>query len=308
MTKLFIFLFMFLSIDLPDVNRIAKINQLKEEAATAYKKKMYNVAINRYKMLLKDFGVEDEKIKLNLAHAYYLSQDTTNARKEYGELTAAKDKYVRSLAQQQMGNMRAKANDLESALLHYKAALRAYPENEEARQNYELVKKLLEKQEQQKKQNPENQEDKKQQEKEKEEKEKKEQQEKQDKQQQNKQNQDKQNQDKQNQEKQNQEKQNQDKQQQEKEQQNKQKESEGGEKKDSQGDKKQAERDDNSDKTAKEKEKERSQLRSQRLQGMNMSEEQAKNILDAMKSSEVQYLQQNQKRTNKKPEKGKPDW
>jgi hypothetical protein len=44
------------------------------------------------------------------------------------------------------------------------------------------------------------------------------------------------------------------------------------------------------------------------LQSMNMSEEQAKNILDAMKSSEVQYLQQNQKRTNKKPEKGKPDW
>lgn len=306
MTKLFIFLFVFLSIDLPDVNRIAKINQLKEEAALAYKKKMYNVAINRYKTLLKDLGVEDEKIKLNLAHAYYLSQDTTNARKEYGELTAAKDKYVRSLAQQQMGNMRAKANDLESALLHYKAALRAYPENEEARQNYELVKKLLEQKQQQKKQNPENQNDKKQQEQK--EKEKKEQQEKQDKQQ-NKQNQDKQNQDKQNQDKEQQDKQNQEKEQQEKQQQqNKQKESEGGEKKDSQGDKKQAERDDNSDKTAKEKEKERSQLRSQRLQGMNMSDEQAKNILDAMKSSEVQYLQQNQKRTNKKPEKGKPDW
>jgi Ca-activated chloride channel family protein len=306
MTKLFIFLFVFLSIDLPDVNRIAKINQLKEEAAVAYKKKMYQVAINRYKTLLKDLGVEDEKVKLNLAHAYYLSQDTTNARKEYGELTTAKDKYVRSLAQQQMGNMRAKANDLESALLHYKAALKAYPENEEARQNYELVKKLLKKQQQQKKQNPENQNDKKQQEQK--EKEKKEQNEKQDKQQQNKQNQEKQNQEKQNQEKQNQEKQQEKEQQEKQQQQNKQKESEGGEKKDKQGDKKQAERDDNSDKTAKEKEKERSQLRSQRLQGMNMSNEQAKNILDAMKSSEVQYLQQNQKRTNKKPEKGKPDW
>ncbi len=302
LTKIFAFCMVLLAIDLPDVNKIAKINKLKEEAALAYKQKMYNVAINRYQTLVKDLGVEDEKIKLNLAHSYYLSQDMSNATKTYGGLVLATDKYIRSVAHQQLGNIRAKEGDFETAMVHYKEALKADPTNEAVRQNYEVAKKQQEKKQQQQKQNPENQDNK---DKQKEEKEK-------DKQQQQKDQQQKEQQQKEQQEKEQQEKEKQQQQQKEQEQkqkeQQKQKEGASGEKKDSQGDKKQAERDDNSDKTAQEKEKEKSQLRSQRLQNINMTEEQAKNILDAMKSSEVQYLQQNQKRTNKKPEKGKPDW
>ena len=41
---------------------------------------------------------------------------------------------------------------------------------------------------------------------------------------------------------------------------------------------------------------------------MNMTENQAKMVLDAMKSTEVQYLQQSQKRASKKSDKTKPDW
>ncbi len=46
----------------------------------------------------------------------------------------------------------------------------------------------------------------------------------------------------------------------------------------------------------------------QKLQKMNMSQEKAQMLLDAMKNQEVQYLQQNKRKASKPREKGKPDW
>jgi outer membrane biosynthesis protein TonB len=47
---------------------------------------------------------------------------------------------------------------------------------------------------------------------------------------------------------------------------------------------------------------------SEKLQQMEMSEEKAKMILEAMKNQEVQYLQQNKRKATKPKQKGKPDW
>ncbi len=265
-----------------DIGKIAKINQLKAEAEAAYKNKQYNVAIKRYEELVK-LGVNEEAVLLNLAHSYFGSQDTTKAKDSYGKLIASKDKYMKSVANQQIGVIKANNKNYQESLLSFKEALKAMPENEEARHNYELVKKLLE---QQKKQQQQQKQDKK------EDKDK-----------------DKENKDKEEQQK---------KEQQQKEQQKKQ-DQEGdkkdkGDKKEQEGKddkeekKKQGEKDDQSDKKGKEEDKETNEKRSQRLQNINLTEDQAKTILDAMKNNEVQYLQQNKKKPSKKPEKGKPDW
>ncbi|MCS6967864.1 MAG: hypothetical protein RMJ44_04460 [Cytophagales bacterium] len=50
------------------------------------------------------------------------------------------------------------------------------------------------------------------------------------------------------------------------------------------------------------------QLRSRRLEKINMTEEQAKNILEAIRNNEVQYLQQLQRRITRPPDRTKPDW
>ncbi len=274
-----LFLLIFLSINpIPKITRIATINQLKKEAETAFQGKFFNVSANKYKQLIYEEGYTDERAKLNLAHACYYAKDTTQAFRYYGELTNASNKSIQSVAHQQMGNLRVKAKDLESALLHYKSALKAEPTNEGARQNYEVIKRMLEQQKKQQ-QNQQSQQ-----------KNKKEEQDEKEKQQQNKQEQDK---NKQNQ-------QQQDKQQQ--------KESQTGENKENNSDKKQAERDENSTQKGKEKESEQKKMQANRLQQINMTEDQAKMILEAMKSSEVQYLQQNQRKAAKKQDKSKPDW
>lgn len=46
----------------------------------------------------------------------------------------------------------------------------------------------------------------------------------------------------------------------------------------------------------------------QRLQDMNISPEQAEQILDAMNNAELRYIQQNQKKPTKRPDRSRPDW
>lgn len=46
----------------------------------------------------------------------------------------------------------------------------------------------------------------------------------------------------------------------------------------------------------------------QRLEEMNITPEQAAQILDAMNSNELQYIQQNRKKPTQRPARGLPDW
>lgn len=50
------------------------------------------------------------------------------------------------------------------------------------------------------------------------------------------------------------------------------------------------------------------QSRSEKLEELNLTEEKAKMILEAMKNNEIQYIQQNKRKATKKPDSNKPDW
>jgi hypothetical protein len=56
-----------------------------------------------------------------------------------------------------------------------------------------------------------------------------------------------------------------------------------------------------------EREKQLEELR-QRLEEMNLSPEQAAQILDAMNSNELQFIQQNRRKPTQRPQRGLPDW
>lgn len=91
-----------------------------------------------------------------------------------------------------------------------------------------------------------------------------------------------------------------DKEQQEKEQ--KEKDGKEKEKKDQQEQNKEEEKD-----NKKENNNKSPQL-AEKLKDMKISEDKAKMILEAMKNQEVQYLQQNKRKSTKARDKGKPDW
>ena len=261
-------------------NDIATVNRLKQEAAVALQQKEYAKAADYYSQLVDSLQVNDEAIRLNLAHSLLMAGDTANAQRNYGLLTSSEDRSLKSVAYQQIGVVTSAQKKYPEALTLFKESLKANPANEESRYNYELVKKLLEQQQEQQKQED---------------------------QQQNKDQKDQNEQ--QDQKKQPQEG---DQQEQEQKQEGEQSEQEG--EPDQQSDESKSQ--DPSEQEAQEGEpsegeKEQEQEPSptaEKLKEMNISEEKARMILEAMRNNEMQYIQQNRRKPQKPRDRTKPDW
>lgn len=294
-----------------DITRIAKINNATREAEKAFKNKDYETAIEKYSYLLNTLGVDDDKALLNLGHAYFHSGKIEDAHATYTLVTSSEDPLLRSIAWQQLAVLDYQRKDIEKALYHCKQALKANPANEEARINYELLKKMerpKNDQQQQQKQQEEKKDQKQDQQKQQQDK-----QEKQEKQE--KKDQDQNNTTPQSEEQKNGQQEQKQKEAGEKEQkENKQKQESSSEqdKKDQQQENKgkdsKQQQQQEAEKGKKEGEKDKMVVDRQQLERMNLTEEKARMLLDAMRQKEVQYIQQKQHKGSSKPDKSKPDW
>ncbi|WP_162555825.1 tetratricopeptide repeat protein [Reichenbachiella versicolor] len=303
-------------------NDISKINGLKKDAEKAFKAKNYEKAISTYATLLDSMDVSDDASRLNMAHAQFETQDAEGALKNYQKLVLSKDDKIKSLAYQQLGNLSSNPKDLSKALSYFKESIKSDPFNEAARYNYEMVKKKLENQEDQNQDQDQQNEDQENQDEENQE---------------NQENQDQQNQegdqdqqdsdqqqDQENSEEQNQEnsEQNQDQESQDQSEQENQDQQgqEGEENQDQQeqdqqqgeqgeeGEQEQQQSQEGEEQEEQEGEEQATPSTKQKLEEMNLSEEKARMILEALKNSEIQYIQQNQRRSTQKQDSGKPDW
>ncbi len=285
---------------LTDLDKIAQVNKLKKEAKTAFNKGDYNTAIDKYNYLLDSMQVEDDNIKLNLANAYYKTNDSTSAVNSYNNLLSSKDKVVKSVAHQQLGIMADRAKKFDEALSHFKSAIKTNPANDEARYNYEMLKKMLDEQEKNQ-QDQKNKDD---------------------------QNKDQEKKDQENKDQQNKDQQQQNKDQEKQDQENKEKQEEQNEE-GKEGEQKDEEQQKQKDQQEKEGEKEKKEEQkpqegeenedkkgdeeqmnsiSDKLKEMKISEEKAKMILEALKNNEIQYYQQNKRKPTKRKDPDKPDW
>ncbi len=287
--KLLFFISLALAVLTVDPATVRKINTAKSRAEQAFKSGDYKSAITHYKYLVDSLDVREDEVMLNLANAYYLAKDTANAFTSYQALANSRDNVILSKANQQLGVMANQRGKFEEALNYFKQAIKAAPSNDDARYNYEMLKKKLE--------------------------EKKKQDEKQ------KQNKDQQNKDQQNKDQQNKEDQKKDEQQkdqQNKDEKNKEERNKDQQKKDQeQKDKEQKEQ---QEKEQQEKEKQKEQqekdakkeempnLDREKLEQMKISEEKARMILEAMKNQEKQYLQQQKRKSSQSKDRNKPDW
>lgn len=281
-----LFLLIALSISLlttVDPATVRKINAAKSEAEEAFKSGNYQSAIQHYKYLVDSLGVQEEEVMLNLANAFYLAKDTANAFNTYQSVVGSEKSDIKSKAFQQMGIMANQQGRFEEALNFFKQAIKAEPTNNDARYNYEMLKKKLDEQKKQ-------QEEKQQQNKDKEQK-------------------DQQNKDQQDKEEQKQDEQKKD--QESKDEQNKDEQQKEQEQKDQkeQQDKEQKEDDKQQEQEQKEAEKKEMQnLDPEKLEQMKISEEKARMILEAMRNQEKQYLQQQRRKPTQSRDRNKPDW
>ncbi len=136
-------------------NDISKINKLTKNAEKAFKEKNYKVAINDYNTLIDSFNISNEKIHLNLAHSYLLSNDTLKAIENYNMASVTNDNKIKSIAYQQLGNINESKNKLKNAAEFYKKSILSNNSNLDSKYNYELVTKKLKEQEKKKQENKE---------------------------------------------------------------------------------------------------------------------------------------------------------
>ena len=287
-------LFLLASLLFTDLDKIGKINSAKAEAKKAFLSGDFTTAIKKYTYLIDSLGVNEDEVRANLASAYFQANDTTGALNNYQRLTQSANKKISSVANQQLGVLANNQEKLEESLNYFKQALKAAPENDEARYNYEIVKKKLEEKKKQDQQKNKDQKD-------------------QDKKDDQKKDQKDQNKDKKDQEKKDQEKKDQEKKDQEKKDQEKKDQDKKDQKEKDPKDQKEKEQKEKEQKEKEEQEKNKDKKDippsvSEKLKEMQMSEEKAKMILEAMKNQEVQYLQQNKRKATKPKDKGKPDW
>lgn len=273
-----------------DLTHIANANHLRKEAQKAVDNKNYTAAITHYNYLLDTLRVADDAASLNVAHALLKEKKTEEAQQAYTKATQATKNTVRSTAYTQLGVLATEKQQEKEALQYFKQALKENPRNEYARYNYELLKRKM--------QQPQNNQDNKNQQKNQDNKEQQ-----QDKDQQNKGEQ--QQKDGQNKEQQNKEQEGKDKE--EQKQQDKDQQNKDGKEREEQKPKEQ-EKQEQEGKDGKKREKEKPQANKQALEKINMSEEKAQMILEAMKNNEVQYIQQRQHKAKKRSERNKPDW
>ncbi|MFP4095481.1 MAG: tetratricopeptide repeat protein [Cyclobacteriaceae bacterium] len=274
------------------IDNIATVNRLKKEAEQAYKNGDYATAVTHYRTLVDSLNVQDDNVKLNLAHSLIQAGDTISARRNYSTLVRSSQPEVKSVAYQQLGIIASEQQEYEESLASFKEALKANPANEEARYNYELVKQLMEQQKEQEQEQEQEQEN---------------------------QNQDQQeNQQEKNQEQQQQEQQQQGQDQQQQQQDGEQSQEQQGQKQEQQGQegeqKPENAEEQNAQQGQEQQEGEKSDEQqsasplSERLKEMNISEEKARMILEAMRNNEMRYIQQNRRRPESPRDRGKPDW
>ena len=287
---------------------IGELNDVRRAAQEALEEKNYAQAIKHYDELLRHGPKDKASVLLNRAHAQFFSKNTEAALRDYQSvLGESQDPLMRSTAFNQIGLLSDGKVEDKTLLGFFKKALKESPNNQAARYNYQRVlQRTKEKKDQQgdkdKKQDQQGDKDKKQ-----------DQQGDKDKKQGQQGDKDK----KQGQQGDKDKKQGQqgDKDKKQGQQGDKdKKQGQQGDKDKKQGqqgnkDKKQEQQgEQGSAKEGAKSGKEEQGNVSERLRAINMSEHKARQILEALRQQEAQYLQQLRRKPQKPRDKSKPDW
>lgn len=261
---------------------ISKKNKAIKAAAESYATANYEKSVADHLLLTSDFDINDPGLTYNLGLSYQYNGQKEEAQRTFMSLITSSNKQLASFAYNHNGILLAQDQAYEEALNAFKYALINDSKNEAARYNYELLARWMEENPDQQDQNQEGEDD---------------------------------------ENKDDQQDQDQEQQEQDKNDENK-KDGEGEEETDDdEASKSEQKEDKDGQKSQEESENKESELESdlsdrekameqlkERLKEMNLTPEQAAQILDAMNAAELRFIQQNRKKPTKRPDRGLPDW
>lgn len=142
LTKIFV---ISLLLTINPITFVADRNYCATEAERAFRNQNYTLASQHYKRIIQDLEWKKDNVYLNLAHSYFLSKKYDLAATQYMLVARSSDAIFASVALNQLGYLASMNQDFETALNYFRDAVVHYPQNNEARFNYELIAKILHK-------------------------------------------------------------------------------------------------------------------------------------------------------------------
>lgn len=139
----YLLIFSILSSLVWEYNKIAEINSLRSAAETAYRAQDYFLAQRNYYHLVTTYKVKEDKVLLNLANSCFHNGFLKQASLFYSLLKEESGHEIHSIALTQMGVIASAEGKFNKSLEYFKKALTLDSRNEEARVNFELLKKYM---------------------------------------------------------------------------------------------------------------------------------------------------------------------
>ena len=121
------------------LTNIARSNELVDQSAQAFAKGDYKKAADGYERIARDYNRADDAVLANLGHAHYRAGNLAAAAQAYQRLGQSKDPAMQSLGHAQLGVIADQQGNTEAATDQMKQALRADPNNQLARLNLERL-------------------------------------------------------------------------------------------------------------------------------------------------------------------------
>lgn len=124
------------------------MNRDQREALQAYQKQDYILAAYKYRSLIGQLKAEVPALYFNLGQSYFKLQRQQQATQAFERCLVKADTLLQSKTLVKLGILSFGQAKMEQALDYFKKAVKKNPLNEDARYNYELLKKYLAKQKQ----------------------------------------------------------------------------------------------------------------------------------------------------------------
>ena len=121
--------------------KVYLINRAKEKAELAYWQKDYPEAVKSYEQIVESSVLTEPAARMNLAHSYFQTKQYQKAAAIYSRLAKNSDAQLASSACNQLGVLSCFGADSSAALRYFTKALLNNNNNQQARFNYELIKK-----------------------------------------------------------------------------------------------------------------------------------------------------------------------
>ncbi len=128
--------------DVGPLSWVSAYNRTRREAETAYRAADYGAAARGYAALTRLRPTAESALWLDLGHAYFRLKQYNQARQAYQRVTSSAQAGWYAVATVQLGVIACAERDSALALGYFQQALLHNPDNETARYNFELIKRL----------------------------------------------------------------------------------------------------------------------------------------------------------------------